>query len=78
MKLFLRKGTNRLHGRYRKCFAIVLIGDNGYYIDEVQYRDENGLHKMKNWNWFKTIEDVTKEAMRMADKLRERYDNHVF
>lgn len=77
MKLFLRKGTNRLHGRYKKCYVIVLIGSNGYYIDEVQYRDENGLHKMRNWNRFKTIEDVTKEAMRMADKLRERYDNHV-
>lgn len=76
MKLFQTNGTNRLHGKYRKCTIDIECLSYGYFVS-VHYRDENGVHKMNNINCISTLAEAEKEAVRMADKLRERYDNYV-
>lgn len=75
MKLFPSIVTNRLYGRYKKCYIDVEMLPCGYYLN-VSYRNANGVHKINDTELYHDIETVKQKAIEYVERLR-RENNEI-
>lgn len=76
MKLFPSIVTNRLYGKYKKCYIDVEMLPYGYYLN-VSYQDANGVHKINDTELYHDIETVKQKAIEYAKRLRRENDEQI-